>query len=76
MNRTALVVIALLVCGVVIADDGDSLDVRYRIRTENLDKWTGVVGLNIGLVNALSFGGEFSYSENSRRITLAINFRL
>ena len=76
MNRTALVVIALLVCGVVIADDGDSLDVRYRIRTESRDKWTGVVGLNIGLVNALSFGGEFSYSENSRRITLAINFRL
>lgn len=56
--------------------DGDSLDVRYRIRTENLDKWTGVVGLNIGLVNALSLGGEFAYSENSQRITLVVNYRL
>ncbi|NRA99527.1 MAG: hypothetical protein HRU32_06860 [Rhodobacteraceae bacterium] len=53
--------------------DGDSLEVRYEARTRNKDKWSGVLGLNLGLISGYSVTLETALSENSQRFILGAN---
>ena len=55
--------------------DGDSLEVRYEARTRNKDKWSGVLGLNLGLISGYSVTLETALSENSQRFILGANRR-
>lgn len=56
--------------------DGDDLYVRYRIRQENLDKWSGVLGLNLGFANGTSIQAEYNRnSGGGERFVLAASVR-
>jgi len=55
--------------------NGDSLEVRYKARVENIDKWAAAVGLNLGFVNGYAINGEYSFSENNDRFVLAGSYR-
>lgn len=55
--------------------DGDRLEVRYRAKLKNQDQWSGVLGLNIGLLSGLSFQGEYNKSSNSERFQLSTTYR-
>lgn len=55
--------------------NGESLDVRYKARTQNRDKWSGVIGLNLGFQNGMSFNVEWAASENSDRTVIGGTIR-
>jgi len=55
--------------------DGETLEVRYRANLKNQDQWSGVLGLNIGLLSGLSFQGEYNWSANSERFQLSTTYR-
>jgi hypothetical protein len=50
--------------------DGDSVDVRYDIQLENVDKYAGVLGLNMGFSNGFGAQFEFNKSARSERLVL------
>ena len=52
--------------------DGDSLDVRYRATSTNTDKWSGVIGLNMGFRNGVSVQGEYNKSPGGDRVLLSL----
>lgn len=43
--------------------DGDDLSVRYRATSTNADKYSGVIGLNIGFENGM--GLQMEYNKNA-----------
>jgi hypothetical protein len=55
--------------------DGEELAVRYKARISNKDKWSGVIGLNLGYVQGVSIAGEYNYSPRSKRFLLSSTFR-
>lgn len=55
--------------------DGDDLEVRYKAKISNEDKWAVVVGLNIGFMKGFAVSGEYNYSENSDRFLLTSTYR-
>lgn len=55
--------------------DGDDLSVRYRASISNQDKWSGVVGLNLGFIQGFSVAGEYNYSGNSERFVVSTTYR-
>lgn len=55
--------------------DGDSLDVRYRARSTNVDKYSGVIGLNIGFENGMGLQMEYNKSPNGERFVLSATQR-
>ncbi|WP_127111893.1 autotransporter outer membrane beta-barrel domain-containing protein [Shimia sediminis] len=52
--------------------DGDSLDVRYRANSTNVDKWSGVLGLNMGFRNGVSVQGEYNKSASGDRVLVSL----
>lgn len=56
--------------------DGDDLFVRYRIKQENLDKWSAVAGLNVGFRNGTSVQAEYNRNTGGgERFVLATSVR-
>ncbi len=55
--------------------DGDDLAVRYKARISNEDKWSGIIGLNLGFIQGFSVAGEYNYSPNSERFVLSSTYR-
>ena len=56
--------------------DGDDLFVRYRIKQENLDKWSAVAGLNVGFKNGTSLQAEYNRNTGGgERFVLATSVR-
>ena len=55
--------------------DGDELSVRYDAYLENLDKFAGVLGINVGFRNGTSIMAELNKSARSERILIAGQFR-
>lgn len=51
--------------------DGDDLSVRYRARSTNVDKYSGVIGLNIGFTNGMGIQMEYNKSANSERYVVS-----
>jgi hypothetical protein len=56
--------------------DGDKLYVRYRAQFENSDKWSGVVGLSIGLKRGFGVQGEYNGNSNGQRFQLSGTYRV
>ena len=56
--------------------DGDDLNVRYDIQLNNVDKYSGVLGLGIGLANGFGMQFEGNKSANSERLVLSFEKRL
>lgn len=55
--------------------DGDALYVRYDIHVENVDKYSGSFGLNVGFKNDSSVTFEWAKSQRSDRIVLSGGIR-
>ena len=55
--------------------DGDDLNVRYDIQLDNVDKFSGVLGLGIGQQNGFGMQFEWNKSPNSERLVLSIEKR-
>ena len=55
--------------------DGDSLDVRYRARISNANKWSGIVGLNLGFIQGFAIAGEFNFYSEDTRTVLSTTYR-
>ena len=55
--------------------DGDDLEVRYRAKISNEDKWAAVIGLNLGFIQGFAVSGEYNYSENSDRFVISSTYR-
>ena len=55
--------------------DGDDLNVRYDVQLDNLDKYAGLLGLNIGLQSGLNFQVEWNKSANSERWVISAGYR-
>lgn len=55
--------------------DGDALHVRYDIHVENVDKYSGSFGLNIGFKNESSLTFEWAKSQLSDRFVLSAGIR-
>lgn len=56
-------------------DNGDKLYVRYQAHFDNKDKWSGVVGLSIGLKRGFGVQGEYSGNSNGQRFLLSGTYR-
>jgi len=52
--------------------DGDSLEVRYKANSTNVDKWSGVIGLNVGFKNGVSVQGEYNKSRSGDRLLVSL----
>ena len=55
--------------------DGDDLELRYTARISNEDKFSGVVGFNLGFIQGISFSGEYNVGENSDRFVVSTTYR-
>lgn len=55
--------------------DGESLFVPYRADLENVDKWMGVAGVNLGLDRGWSVNSEVALGEDSERYTVGAVYR-
>lgn len=55
--------------------DGDDLNVRYDIQLDNVDKFSGLLGFNIGLQNGFGFQFEWNKSARSERFVLSGGYR-
>ena len=55
--------------------DGDSLDVRYRARISNTNKWSGIIGLNLGFVQGFSLSAEYNFNKDDERTVLSGTYR-
>ncbi|SHJ22062.1 hypothetical protein SAMN05444000_10662 [Shimia gijangensis] len=51
--------------------DNDDLNVRYRARSTNVDKFSGVIGLNIGFENGMGVQMEYNKSPSGERFVLS-----
>lgn len=51
--------------------DGDSLEVRYRAQSTNVDKFSGVIGLNVGFKNGMGIQAEYNKSQSGERFVLS-----
>lgn len=55
--------------------DGDDLELRYSARISNEDKWSTIVGLNIGLSQGISIVGEYNNNGSAERFVLSTTYR-
>lgn len=55
--------------------DGDSLDVRYRVKVSNSNKWSGVLGLNLGFVQGYSVAAEVNMNSTDERLLVSASKR-
>ena len=55
--------------------DGDSLDVRYDIKLDNTDKYSGIAGLSFGFTNGMGVQFEWNKSARSERFVLSAQAR-
>jgi len=55
--------------------DGDSLDVRYRARISNEEKWAAVFGLNLGFVQGYALTAEASVNQSNQRAIVSATYR-
>lgn len=56
--------------------DGDDLYVRYRIDQQNADRWSGVLGLNVGFSNGTALQAEYNRNGGGgERFVLAASYR-
>ncbi len=55
--------------------DGDSLNVRYDIKLDNTDKYSGIAGLNFGFTNGMGVQLEWNKSARSDRFVLSAQAR-
>ncbi|PHR86225.1 MAG: hypothetical protein COA78_38165 [Blastopirellula sp.] len=56
--------------------DGDDLFVSYTLHTENVDKWQGIIGLNLSAPkSAFMIQGEYAAWKHSKRFTLSVTKR-
>ncbi len=51
--------------------DGDSLEVRYRAQSTNVDKYSGVIGLNVGFQNGMGIQAEYNKNQSGERFVLS-----
>ncbi len=55
--------------------DGDELNVRYDIKLDNTDKYSGIAGLSFGFTNGMGVQLEWNKSDNSDRFVLSAGMR-
>ena len=55
--------------------DGDDLNVRYDVKLDNTDKYSGILGLGVGFTNGMGLQLEWNKSEESERFVLSVDFR-
>ncbi|WP_139188567.1 autotransporter outer membrane beta-barrel domain-containing protein [Aliiruegeria lutimaris] len=57
-------------------DDGDDLNIRYKVRQENVNKYSAVLGLNLGFRNGTSVQAEFNRNGGGdERVVLSATYR-
>ena len=55
--------------------NGDDFNVRYDIKLDNTDKYSGIAGLGFGFTNGMAVQLEWNKSANSERFVLAVEKR-
>jgi hypothetical protein len=55
--------------------DGDDLNVRYDVKLDNTDKYSGIIGLGFGFTNGMGLQFEWNKSSGSERFVLAVEKR-
>ncbi|NDR55670.1 MULTISPECIES: hypothetical protein [Aliiruegeria] len=57
-------------------DDGDALNIRYRVRQENVHKYSAIFGLNMGFRNGTAVQAEYNRNGGGdERVVLSATYR-
>ncbi len=57
-------------------DDGDDLSVRYKVRQENVHKYSAILGLNVGFRNGTALQAEYNRNGGGdERVVLSATYR-
>lgn len=57
-------------------DDGDDLNIRYKVRQENVHKYSAILGLNMGFRNGTALQAEYNRNGGGdERVVLSATYR-